>query len=42
MNLPGEISWNKGRINGRHTPTTPSDDSTIGQYKVGVSMYARV
>lgn len=25
-----------GRIDGRHAPKMPSDDSTIGQYSVGV------
>lgn len=38
----GEIFCSIGRINGRHAPTIPSDDSIIGQYKVGVSMSIRL
>lgn len=38
---PGEAApATSGRINGRHAPTMPSDDSTIGQYTKGVSMSA--
>ena len=33
----GEISVKRGRSNGRHAPTMPRDDSTMGQYRVGVS-----
>ena len=29
---------NNGRIVGRQAPTTPREDSTIGQYRVGVRM----
>ena len=31
-----DISVKRGRSNGRQAPTIPSDDSTIGQYTVGV------
>lgn len=32
----GEVSVKMGRSNGRQAPTMPRDDSTRGQYKVGV------
>ena len=32
-----EVSIKRGRSNGRHAPTMPRDDSTMGQYRVGVS-----
>ena len=35
--LLGEVSVKRGRSNGRHAPTMPRDDSTMGQYRVGVS-----
>ena len=31
------VSVKMGRSNGRQAPTMPSDDSTMGQYTVGVS-----
>ena len=33
----GEVSVKMGRSNGRQAPTMPRDDSTMGQYRVGVS-----
>ncbi len=30
------VSVNMGRSKGRQAPTMPSDDSTMGQYTVGV------
>ena len=35
--LLGEMSVKMGRSKGRQAPTMPRDDSTMGQYKVGVS-----
>ena len=35
--LLAEVSVKRGLIRGRQAPTTPSDDSTMGQYTVGVS-----
>ena len=35
-NFLTEVSVNRGRSKGRQAPTTPSDDSTMGQYRVGV------
>ena len=37
MFLIGNIPLMIGRNNGRHAPTIPSEDSTIGQYTVGVN-----
>ena len=34
-----EAPVNIGRIRGRQAPTMPRDDSTIGQYTVGVKVY---
>lgn len=31
-----EVSVKMGRSKGRHAPTMPNDDSTMGQYTVGV------
>ena len=38
MMLSRERPRNNGRIVGRQAPTTPREDSTIGQYTVGVRM----
>ena len=38
MTLSKEKFRKIGRIVGRQAPTTPREDSTIGQYNVGVSM----
>lgn len=36
------VSVKMGRSNGRQAPTTPSDDSTMGQYTVGVRRSSHV
>ena len=35
--LLADVSVKRGRSKGRQAPTMPSDDSTMGQYTVGVS-----
>ena len=35
-NFLTDVSVKRGRSKGRQAPTTPSDDSTMGQYTVGV------
>lgn len=40
LKLPNDDSANIGHSSGRQAPTTPSDDSTMGQYTVGVNRSA--